>query len=414
METIAGYVIVAGALAFIVAIWVEGFRRWRWRRKQLMRVMAHHLAQGRAVVARERTQVRLLAERGNWTGYRKFRVTRKTQESDQVVSFYLAPHDGGVLAEFRPGQFLTFRLRMSAGKASLVRCYSLSGLTSENNEYRVTIKREARDDPAEAENSVTCFLHDRVHTDSVLDVAPPAGAFTLDQAAGRPVVFIAGGVGITPFLAMSEYLEKHNPEREAWLFYGVTNRDREVMSEQLRHWAERPNFHLVTCYSQPRDATVDECDEQGHIDAELLRRYLPSSNYEFFICAPAAMIRAMADGLREWGVPASSIHMEMFKAQTIQETSRNDPAFENLEPREVTFQSAGKTLRWTPESGTVLDLATTNDVFLPSGCRAGSCGTCATPIMRGAFHYLSKPEFPVAKDSCLVCIAVPTEDTEFA
>ncbi len=426
MEVVAGYGVVAGALLFIVVAGAEAFKRWRWRQGQLARIIDGHLALGRefaagaAGTAGPASASLRNAVRDQWNGYRKFRVTRKVAESDsggvRVASFYLCPHDGARLGEFNPGQFLTFRLREEAGRTPLVRCYSLSGLKTNDNEYRVTIKREGRDDPKAECDSASCYFHDQVQENSIIDVAPPSGGFTLDRAAGRPIVFIAGGVGLTPFLAMCEHLERHAPEREAWLFYGIDNRKREIMSETLRRWAERPNFHLVTCYSDPSttDGADDECDERSRIDADLLRRWLPSSNYEFFICAPPAMTRAVAEGLRDWGVPSSSIHLEMFKAQTVHEASRDNPAFSDLEPCEVTFESAGKTLRWAPESGTVLDLATGNDVYLPSGCRAGSCGTCATPVMRGAFRYLSKPEFPVPKDSCLVCIAVPVGDTGFA
>src|SRR5262249_15932322 len=52
----------------------------------------------------------------SWNGFRKFRVVEKKPESDDICSFYLAPHDGKPLPPFQPGQYLTFQLRV-AGQA---------------------------------------------------------------------------------------------------------------------------------------------------------------------------------------------------------------------------------------------------------------------------------------------------------
>ena len=149
---------------------------------------------------------------GAWSGWREFRVARRVFEdrSRSMCSFHLEPVDGVALPPFRPGQFLTFMLQVAGtdgphpdGQRTITRCYSLSD-RPDPKEYRVTIKRvlppTARPDvPAGVSSS---HFHDRVREGDVLKVKAPAGHFFIDPDPNIPAVLIAGGVGITPVMAM--------------------------------------------------------------------------------------------------------------------------------------------------------------------------------------------------------------------
>jgi hypothetical protein len=75
-----------------------------------------------------------------WNGYRKFTVSKKVRECEDVFSFYLVPHDGKPLPPFKPGQYLTFSLNIPGQSKPVIRCYSLSD-SHKKDCYRVTIKR---------------------------------------------------------------------------------------------------------------------------------------------------------------------------------------------------------------------------------------------------------------------------------
>ena len=212
---------------------------------------------------------------------------------------------------------------------------------------------------------------------------------------------------------MAEHLDEYDPDRETWFFYGIKSREREFMSKRVRQLMARPAFHLRVFYSEPGAEPLREYEEEGRMTIDRIRQELPSSNYEFYICGPPSMMSTMIEGLRSWGVPTSSVHYESFNPRTVRETSRDSPALKDAGTCTVTFQSAGARIEWTPESGTILELAEANGVFLPSGCRAGKCGTCVTPLVSGTFSYVSKPEIDVEDGSCLACVAIPAEDTEF-
>jgi uncharacterized protein len=92
-----------------------------------------------------------------WNGYRKFVISKKVKECEDVYSFYLKPHDGRPLPPFKPGQYLTFQLNIPGHAKPLIRCYSLSD-SHRPDVYRVTIKRASRYRWGNGGNCIGSFL----------------------------------------------------------------------------------------------------------------------------------------------------------------------------------------------------------------------------------------------------------------
>lgn len=344
----------------------------------------------------------------SWSGYRKFEVARKETEADDVASFYLLPHNRMPLPPYRPGQYLTFRFHIPGRAKPLIRCYSLSD-APDGDQYRITVKRlsappDRSDLPAGMSSS---FLHEAVSEGSLLDVMAPTGHFHLDETTERPVVLIGGGIGLTPVISMLNAIARAGRTRETWFFYAVNNARQEVMGEHLREVARgNPNIHVRIAHSRPGEGEQQglDYDYDGHVTAELLKRELPSSNYDFYICGPPPMMSAMIAGLREWEVPEERIHFEAFGAATIQRVGAGKDGAQSIK---VTFERSGKTLTWHPEAGTLLDLAEKNGVAIDYGCRAGNCGTCVTAVRSGEITYLGEPGASAESGTCLTCISIP-------
>ena len=109
METwLASAAIVVIAVVIGIAA-VDAFLRMRWRRRRLAADIERYTALAATISKRDEAAHRRLSQRGSWSGFRKFRVTRKENEANNIASFYLRPHDGRPVAPFLPGQFLTFR-----------------------------------------------------------------------------------------------------------------------------------------------------------------------------------------------------------------------------------------------------------------------------------------------------------------
>ncbi|MDT3671486.1 MAG: 2Fe-2S iron-sulfur cluster-binding protein [Aromatoleum sp.] len=372
------------------------------------------------VLPQEPAQPATDAGGASWTGFRPFRVVRKEAEDEtgSVCSFYLESEDKRPLPHFLPGQFLTFRLEVpssAGGTEEIVRCYSLSDAPRPDL-FRVSIKRvPAPPDSALPPGRSSNYFHDHVDPGSRLMVRAPSGHFHIDRS-DTPVVLIAGGIGITPMLSMLNWCAAEQPGREVWLFYGVRDEREMVMLPHLREIAERhPNVHLRLCISNPGTERGSEAADvrRGRVDVALLRMELPLKPYHFYICGPTPMMESLVPALEDWGVPDSHIHFEAFGPASIKRRAKSARAsVVSEEPvaetgLTVTFAKSGKKLAWDGGSGSLLELAETGGVNVPSGCRAGSCGTCQTKIESGEVGYRQEPDFDPEPGTCLLCVCVP-------
>lgn len=356
-----------------------------------------------------------------WSGKRKFRVIKRQIENrvGDICSFYLAPHDGGSLPPFLPGQFLTFELNIPEQSRPVVRCYSLSGSPEDRDFYRISVRRQGPPPSAGPEvppGLSSNFFHNNVREGDVIDVMAPNGKFHLDVHSDRPVALIGGGVGLTPVLSMLKWLADTNSHREAWFFYAVRNSEDIACIDEIREIiSNNSNFHLVVLYSDPADNDVTEknCDCAGYLSVDVMKNYLGTSNYEFYICGPPPMMNAVTTHLKEWGVPDEDINFEAFGPASVKKTApagAAESAPGDGEALTVSFARSNKSVPWNQAAETLLDLAEECGVQIASGCRAGNCGTCATAVKEGKVTYVTPPTSQPAKGTALLCIACPDGD----
>lgn len=142
----------------------------------------------------------------------------------------------------------------------------------------------------------------------------PFGHFTIDrQAHARQFVFIAGGVGITPFISMLRSMAERGDQRPVTLFYASKDWESVIFREELE--ALKPLLNLTLVYvleSPPADWT----GESGYLNQAMLSRYLlqpwERNAIEVFLCGPPPMMNAVEKVLLELGVSLGDIHAERF------------------------------------------------------------------------------------------------------
>ena len=255
------------------------------------------------------------AQPGGWNGYRQFRVDRKVVESEVVTSLYLKPVDGGPIASFKPGQYITVRVDHPATPTS-PRNYSLSDRPGRDY-YRISVKREpalAADAP---DGLISNYLHDEINVGDTLEVGPPCGEFTLDveQVGQRPVVLLSGGIGITPVLSMLHALADKQVDAPVYFLHAARNSQIHSHAEEVRQVAARcENVMTHFVYDQPLHDDVAEgrCDGDGVFDAKRLKALLPTQQADFYFCGPKAFMAGIARDLKKWGVDESNLHYEFF------------------------------------------------------------------------------------------------------
>ena len=148
---------------------------------------------------------------------------------------------------------------------------------------------------------------------------------------------------------------------------------------------------------------------KGRVNVENMKPILPSSNFDFYMCAPPPMVKDLRTDLAGWGVPKKNIHFEAFGPATVKKTQQETAKDSGIKIS-IQFEKSGKTLEWDSKAGSLLDFAEANGVPIDSGCRAGNCGTCLTAIKSGNVELLGEPGSEPEAGSCLTCISIPKDN----
>ncbi|MDF2838217.1 MAG: hmp, partial [Paenibacillus sp.] len=252
-------------------------------------------------------------QEGGWADFRAFVVDKKVAESEVITSFYLRPRDGGGIATFEPGQYVSVKMELPGDEHTQLRQYSLSDAPGKPY-YRISVKKEAAtlDLP---EGKVSGGLHGLVSEGDVLWLSAPAGAFKLDLTDDRPVMLLSGGVGLTPMVSMASAIAERQPERRAAFVHAALNGRTHALREsvlELQNRAAGLTAHF--CYAEPTDEDREQAryDREGVIDASWLKSLMPGPDADVYLCGPVPFMKAMFAALQSIGVPESRIHYEFF------------------------------------------------------------------------------------------------------
>jgi uncharacterized protein len=282
-----------------------------------------------------------------------------------------------------------------------------------------------RTDPSRTTTGLP-FLHDELAVGAIVNLRAPQGQFHIDPDASTDLVLIAGGVGITPMVAMINDLQHRQATRNVFLFYVVRNGSQHPFKNHLHTMATQwPRLKMFVFYTRPRatERLGVDYSRAGRLRAQQVVRTVGRGRpVEFYICGPTSLMHDMTDGLRESGIPLQQIHVEAFGPPVRRrEVSLVDSATTTVthvagtanansldEQRfTVTFDYSKKCVPWSASYGSLLELAEAAGIPVEAGCRAGHCGTCMTALRQGSVSYVMEPSQTPEAGKCLLCVAQP-------
>jgi ferredoxin-NADP reductase len=355
-----------------------------------------------------------------WAGFRNFRVDSLVKETDTCTSVYLVPEDGKPIPHFHPGQHLTFRFTIPGQAKPVVRCYSLSDGPGKAY-YRISVKIASppHDRDELPPGKASSYINQLMQVGQIVPVKAPAGHFFLNEESNKPVVLLAGGVGITPMVSMLDRLIATQSQRLILLAYGINHSADHAFKQLLAAISEQhPNVHLLNCYSRPQatDHAGVDYHLDGRVSTDLLQQVLPDPDCEFYLCGPPPFMKSLYEGLLEWGVAESDIRYEAFGPASIGKRPSKSadvpcpaPA---AEPVAIKFAVSDATAVWDGSHESLLEFAEASGIPVDSGCRAGSCGSCSVEVIAGKIEYSDGQKPNCEPGHCLTCIARPNGPVE--
>ncbi|MGQ9364700.1 PDR/VanB family oxidoreductase [Azospirillum sp. ST 5-10] len=270
-------------------------------------------------------------------------------EADRILSFELVDPDGRPLPPFEAGAHVDVELG-----DGIVRQYSLAQDPAERGHYRIAVLREA------GSRGGSQALHERVRPGDVLRVSTPRNLFRLIDGA-RFHLLLAGGIGVTPLLAMAYELDRRGADFV--LHYCTRSPAGTAFAGEL---ASRLGDRVLLHH--------DGGDPARGLDlASLLRK--PPAGAHVYYCGPGGFMGAVRMACAHW--PGGTVHCEYFSA----------PADTPAAPAEdiaftVRIARTGQCFTVPPDRS-IVQVLRANGVAVDTMCEDGYCGTCLTRYVAG-------------------------------
>ncbi|MBN8830234.1 MAG: oxidoreductase [Sphingomonadales bacterium] len=278
------------------------------------------------------------------------RVIQKRLEADGIVSLQLRAVDGGALPVFAAGAHIDLILA-----PDLVRQYSLCPPLPEADVYEVAELREPES------RGGSRAVHEGLQVGEVIEISQPRNHFPLKPGAGRTLL-LAGGIGITPILAMAE--EAAESGRSFEMHYCARSPARMAFQDRISRGRIGPHcaFHFD-----------DGADEQKLDFAGLLAS--PAQEDQLYICGPGGFIEAVLGAALACGWSEAQLNREFFSAPAAQR-GESDQAFT------VVLGRSGKAVQ-VGVGVSIVEALEPVGVLIPTSCSEGICGMCVVSVLEG-------------------------------
>lgn len=302
----------------------------------------------------------------------RVRVAARQDEALDICSLDLVPVDGSALPAFSAGAHIDVHL-----PGGLVRQYSLCNPPGETHRYRIAVLRDA------ASRGGSATVHDQLQVGTVLDIGTPRNLFELAPSAPHHLL-LAGGIGITPLLAMAEQLAAQGGGFT--LHHATRSRERTPFVAQLANapYADRVHHHF------------DDGPAMQKLDLAATLRSAPAGSH-LYVCGPTGFMEAVLAEGRAQGWDEARLHREYFAAAPT--GTAGDGGFE------LELASSGRVIPVAADQ-TALAALLAAGLDIPMSCEQGVCGTCLTGVKSGVpdhrDQYLT-PEERAANNQFLPC-----------
>lgn len=272
------------------------------------------------------------------------RVAKITQVAEKVKRFRFERVDGKPFPVFSGGAHVVVAMR--DGDLLRRNPYSLMSSPHDQSAYEISVLR------VEHSRGGSAFLHDKLKLGDTVTISQPVNLFPHDVR-GRKHIFMAGGIGITPFMAMMDQMSREGGNFE--LHYALRDRKHGAYWQDL---TERYGAHRVKVYVDVEKMFIP-------IDALLSNQPLGTHLY---VCGPSGMIDGVLGKTTALGWPKQNLHSERFLAPP------PGKAFK------ANLQRSNKTITVGTHQS-ILEAVEAAGIDAPYLCRGGACGQCETTVL---------------------------------
>ncbi|WP_185804958.1 PDR/VanB family oxidoreductase [Pontivivens nitratireducens] len=277
------------------------------------------------------------------------KVASIRNEAEGIASYELVRADGHALPAFDAGAHIDVFLPGLPAKQ-----YSLCSCPGETDRYRIAVLKEPES------RGGSRHMHEKLSTGDTLTIGLPKNHFALVPEARRSLL-VAGGIGVTPLLAMAETLSAEGADFE--MHYCARSRSRLAFAELLSEQRFQGRVHLH----------LDDGPEDQKLALPALLAARDAGDH-LYICGPTGFLNWVRDTARQAGWPDEAVHTEYFSGTV--EQMDTDTGFE------IEIQETGQVI-CVEKGQTALSALLDAGLDIPNSCTEGVCGMCMTQVAEG-------------------------------
>jgi vanillate O-demethylase ferredoxin subunit len=297
----------------------------------------------------------------------RVRVAHRRTEAQDICSLELVPVEGPTLPAFTAGAHVDVHL-----PGGLVRQYSLCNRPGETHRYEIGVLRDA------ASRGGSLAVHNQLLEGTEFAISVPRNLFPLFDAAPHHLL-LAGGIGITPLLAMAEHLSAQGGSFA--LHHCTRSRERTPFVARIAAspFAARVQHHFD-----------DDADPSQRLNLEATLARAPAGTH-LYVCGPTGFMDAVLCAARAARWPEDRLHREYFSAAPAAPAA-NDGSFE------LQIASTGRVIPVRADQ-TALAALLEAGLDVPFSCEGGVCGTCLTGVKAGTPDHRDQYLTPEERDA---------------
>lgn len=278
------------------------------------------------------------------------RLNAVTYEAEDILGFEFVHPAGAPLPAYTAGAHVDVQIA-----DGLIRQYSLAGDPADRGRYLIAVLN----DPASRGGSRA--MHETLRPGQLVKVSEPRNLFPLAADAERHML-LAGGIGVTPMMAIIEELERRSADWE--LHYCTRAPEKTAFASRLAPHVAAGRAHIHH----------DGGDPAKGLDIKGLLKS-PAPGTHLYYCGPTGFMTAVAEAAAAW--PDGTVHFEYFAAPAGDKPDAGDnQAFQ------IQIRRTGEILE-VPADKTIVDVLRNAGHYIDTSCEDGFCGTCLTPFSGG-------------------------------
>ena len=326
------------------------------------------------------------------------RVEEVIPETDDAATLVIRP-GWGWRFDHRPGQYVGIGIQVD-GRFQW-RSYSISSAPRRSGRtIAITVR-------AMPEGMLSGHLVNGLEPGTIVRLASPEGDFVLPDPPPAKMLFLVGGSGVTPVMAMLRTMERRGQlagaeDRDGVdvvMHYSSPTPERMIFADELERLAQEHEGLTLHRLHTDTDGMLDLAHDEGGIES-----FCPDwRERETYACGPGPMLDAIT-AFFEANDLEDKLHLERFTLQL---------GGEGGEGGTITFRNSGKSIE-ADGATTVLEAGESAGVGMPYGCRMGICHTCTLTLVEGRVRDLRNgDEFDQRNEQVQTCVTAAVGDCTF-